>query len=138
MAELNKNEKVPSCIFASLVEPYHHTKQLVDSFFPELNNLQNELEKFIICETHYNQIVAKDNYLNYLNGRLSEYPRKRSHSYKNLSNNNSILNEIQIELPTKVDIGIQVTIDSNHDLSIQVDALKNSLDNLITDHAEQL
>ncbi|CAG8699879.1 310_t:CDS:2, partial [Dentiscutata erythropus] len=132
------NEEVLSCIFALLVKPYHNTKELVDSYFPELNNLQNELEKFIICEKYYNQIVAKDNYLNYLKNELSDYPQKRSHNFKFLSNNNSILNEAQIELPTKVDIGIQVTIDSDYNLSAQVDALKNSLSNLVTNHVEQL
>ncbi|CAG8847885.1 11292_t:CDS:1, partial [Gigaspora margarita] len=110
--------------------------QLFSSYFSKLNNLQNNLNKYIICEKHYNQIVAKDNYLDYLKNRLSDYPRKRSRNFKNLSDNNDpILNKDQI---TNVDIGIQVTTDSDHDLLIQIDALKNSLSNIVTDHAQQL
>ncbi|KAF0554870.1 hypothetical protein F8M41_018497 [Gigaspora margarita] len=81
-----------------------------------IQKLQNELKKYIICEKHYNQIVAKDNYLNYLKSGLSDYPRKRSRNFKNLSdNNNPILNEDQVE--SKVDIGIQVDIDNNYNLT---------------------
>ncbi|CAG8469881.1 23635_t:CDS:2 [Gigaspora rosea] len=87
--------------------------QLFSSYFPKLNNLQNKLEK------------------------LSDYPRKRSRNFKNLSdNNNPILNEDQVE--SKVDIGIQVDIDNDYNLTVQIDALKSSLANVVTDHAEQL
>ncbi|CAG8501358.1 4676_t:CDS:2 [Racocetra fulgida] len=68
---------------------------------------------------------------------MNNYHRKRSRNSKNLvDNNNSILNEAQIK--SKVDIGIQVAIDNDHDLLVQIDALKNSLANIVTDHAEQL
>ncbi|CAG8703918.1 7474_t:CDS:1, partial [Dentiscutata heterogama] len=64
---------------------------------------------------------------------LSDYPQKRSCNSKNfLDNNNSILNKDQI---TNIDVGIQVIIDSDYDLLIQIDVLKNSLANIVTDHA---
>ncbi|CAG8825130.1 6561_t:CDS:2, partial [Dentiscutata erythropus] len=40
--------------------------QLFEPYFPELSDLKNELQKYVICERHYNQIIAKDNYLDYL------------------------------------------------------------------------
>ncbi|KAF0545006.1 hypothetical protein F8M41_002470 [Gigaspora margarita] len=111
--------------------------QLFSSYFLELNKLQNELKKYIICEKHHNQIIAKDNYLNYLKSKLSDYSRKRNRNFQNLSdNNNPILNEDQVK--SKVDIGIQVNIDNNYNLIVQIDALTSSLANVVTDHAEQL
>ncbi|CAG8845963.1 27871_t:CDS:1, partial [Gigaspora margarita] len=146
-----------TCLFNKLVESYKHTKQLAECetketqrfrnastnliknriplfepYFPELSILKNELQKYAICEKHYNQIIAKDHYLDYLRGKISEYPRKRSRNL--LNNNSSILSNTQES--STIDIGIQVTMD--HDLSTQIDALKISLANLVTDHSEQL
>ncbi|CAG8783463.1 7198_t:CDS:1, partial [Gigaspora rosea] len=145
----------PTCLFNKLVESYKYTKQLAECetketqrirnasteliknriqlfepFFFELSDLKNELQKYIICEKHYNQIIAKDNYLDFLNGKISDYPQKKS---RNSSNNSTILSNT-LESST-VDIGIQVTIDS--DLT-QINTLKASLANLATDHSKQL
>ncbi|CAG8744034.1 22403_t:CDS:2, partial [Racocetra persica] len=82
--------------------------KLFEPHFDKLNILQNELEKYTICEKHYNQIVAKDNYLNYLK-----------------------------EPSTAINIGIQVEINSNNDLLMQIEALKNSLNTLVAEHSKQ-
>ncbi|CAG8856646.1 21994_t:CDS:1, partial [Gigaspora margarita] len=100
-------------------------------YFVELNTLQNELEKYTICEKHYNQIVAKDNYLNYLKDESLSYPRKQSHNFNTLDNT-------QMESLTTIDIGIQVEINNNNDLLMQIETLKNSLNTLVADHAKQV
>ncbi|CAG8623467.1 11222_t:CDS:2, partial [Racocetra persica] len=144
-----------TCLFNKLVESYKYTKQLAEyetketqrirntsteliknriqlfePFFSELSDLKNELQKYIICEKYYNQIIAKDNYLDFLNSKISDYPRKRSRN----SNNNSTILSNTLE-PSTVDIRIQVTIDS--DLT-QINTLKAFLANLVTDHSKQL
>ncbi|CAG8802849.1 4724_t:CDS:2, partial [Gigaspora margarita] len=80
-----------NCLFNNLVDSYKYTKQLAECetkekqrfcnastdliknriqlfepYFSELSGLKNELQKYVICEKHYNQIIAKDNYLDYL------------------------------------------------------------------------
>ncbi|CAG8824358.1 25872_t:CDS:2, partial [Gigaspora margarita] len=99
-------------------------------YFVELNNLQNKLKKYTICEKYYNQIVAKDNYLNYLKGKLLSYPRKRNSNFNTLNNT-------QIESLTTIDIGIQVEINNNNDLLMQIETLKNSCNTLVADYAKQ-
>ncbi|KAF0412363.1 hypothetical protein F8M41_007934 [Gigaspora margarita] len=98
---MNKlNIENSSCLFTSLVESYHYTKQLVE------------------CET-------------------KEKQRIRNASTDLIKNNNDpILNKDQVE--SKVNIGIQVNVDNDYNLSVQIDALKSSLANVVTDYAEQL
>ncbi|CAG8824373.1 11943_t:CDS:1, partial [Gigaspora rosea] len=62
------------------------------------------------------------------------YSRKRSRNSNTLNLNSSNTNT-QIE-PLTIDIGIQVEI--NNDLLMQNKNLKNSLNNLVTDHSKQL
>ncbi|CAG8622598.1 17900_t:CDS:2, partial [Racocetra fulgida] len=88
-------------------------------------------KKYTICEKHYNQIIAKDNCLNYLKGESSSYSRKQSCNFNTLNNS-------QIEPLTAVDIGIQVEINSNNDLLMQIEALKNSLNTLVAEHSKQV
>ncbi|RHZ52550.1 hypothetical protein Glove_460g24 [Diversispora epigaea] len=152
------NEK--PCLFATFVDLYHYTKQLVECetkeiqrirntstnfilkkiqlfipYFPELSNIQNELEKYSICEKHYNQIIAKDNYLNYLKEETLYYPRKRSRNINYLDKSNSIDNNLQTESITSIDIGVQVTMDNT--LLLEIESLKNSLDTLVSGHSKQ-
>ncbi|KAF0558845.1 hypothetical protein F8M41_007805 [Gigaspora margarita] len=89
------------------------------------------LEKYTICEKYYNQIVAKDNYLNYLKGESLFYSRKRSSNFNTLNN-------IQMESLTTIDIGIQVEINNNNDLLMQIEALKNSCNTLVANHTKQV
>jgi len=109
--------------------------QLLVPYFPELSDIQNELEKYSICEKHYNQIIAKDNYLNYLKEEILYYPRKRSRNINYLDKSNSIDNNSQIESITSIDIGVQVTMDNT--LLLEIETLKNSLNTFVSDHFEQ-
>ncbi|RHZ44823.1 hypothetical protein Glove_709g82 [Diversispora epigaea] len=109
--------------------------QLFIPYFPELSNIQNELEKYSICEKHYNQIIAKDNYLNYLKEETLYYPRKRSRNINYLDKSNSIDNNLQTESITSIDIGVQVTMDNT--LLLEIESLKNSLDTLVSGHSKQ-
>ncbi|RIB01781.1 hypothetical protein C2G38_2150302 [Gigaspora rosea] len=145
------------CLFSTLVKTYEHKKlseyetkekqrirnadtnaiktriKLFEPHFVELSSFQNKLEKYTICEKHYNQIVPKDNYLNYLNDDSLPYPRKRSR-------NSNILNLNNMQIESSTDIGIQVeldSIDSNNDLLMQIKILKDSLNTLTTDHSKQ-
>ncbi|CAG8460905.1 20025_t:CDS:2 [Racocetra persica] len=124
-----------SCLFSQLVESYHHTKQLAECETKEDQRiLKKELQKYKICEKYYNQIFAKDIYLDYLRDKTSDYPQKRSRNLLTL-NNSSILSDTLKESST-VDNRIQVII--NNDLLTQIDTLKTSLANLVTDHSNQL
>ncbi|CAG8583155.1 14129_t:CDS:2, partial [Racocetra fulgida] len=91
--------------------------KLFKLYFTELSTLQNKLKKYFICEIHYNQIFAKDNYLNYLKDESLPYPRKQSRNSNTLN-----LNSVEMD----------------SDLLTQIENLKNSLNILITEHSKQL
>ncbi|CAG8782433.1 2617_t:CDS:2, partial [Racocetra persica] len=102
-----------------LVESYHHTKQLAECETKEDQRMRNAFTNFIKT-----RIQLFEPYFPELNSLKMNY-----------KSTSLILSNIPKESST-IDIGIQVTI--NNDLLIQIDTLKTSLANLVTDHSNQL
>jgi hypothetical protein len=84
-------------------------------YFPELSSMINSLENYLICEKHYNQIIAKDIFI------------------QNLINTN--LKESVIENKYK-EIGIQVSLDQ--DIFLKLSELESQLINLKTQQLEHI
>ena len=93
-------------------------------YFPELNLSLDSLTNYSICEKHYNQIIARDSFINQLkkanNLDSEESERKR---VKLSDNNNS-------ELQTFCDFGVQVSLPVC-DFEVQVSLPDPEYENLL-------
>lgn len=94
-------ESLPSCItkenqtwrFASGAAAVERIN-IMAKYFPELSILLDRLDKYSLCERHYNQVVAKEYLLNNLKKNITLISLEKNISRKKLKHD-----EIQINSP---------------------------------------
>ncbi|KAF0380564.1 hypothetical protein F8M41_012159 [Gigaspora margarita] len=61
-----------NCLFKNLVEIYKDTDlQLIKfQYYSKLENILESLDKYVICEKHYNQVIRNDNFIKRLQNNL--------------------------------------------------------------------
>ncbi len=74
---------------------------ILAKYFPELNSLLDSLESYSLCEKHYNQVVAKDSFINQLkkaNNLIFLDPKENERKRIKLNNDTCDFG-IQVSLP---------------------------------------
>ncbi|CAG8803761.1 15119_t:CDS:2, partial [Cetraspora pellucida] len=79
------------CIFDSLADKYSDSQLIQCEYFSELSLLLDSLENYLLYEKHYNQIIAKNSFINKLQENIKN---KNNVELKTFSNF-----EVQVYLP---------------------------------------